>query len=126
MVDWEVALALGASGLTFILWVITTYLSFFKTRPKLVIKAPRYVEKNNEWDIYVYNEGNRATRMLEQETYLITQKGRIKAKIHGRFRPADRVDYFVAGPGAYHHFYAIYEITVLDDLYEGMKSKIYF
>ncbi len=125
MVDWEVALALGASGLTFVLWVITTYLSFFKTRPKLVVKAPRYVEKNNEWAIYVYNEGNRSTRMLEQETYLIAKEGRTKTIIYGKFRPADRVDYFVAGPGAYHNFYTIYERTILDDLFEGMKARIY-
>jgi len=125
MVEWEVALALGTSGLTFILWVITTYLSFFKTRPKIVIRAPRYIEKDNEWDIYVYNEGNRATRMLEQETYLIAKKRRIKTIIYGRFRPANRVNYFVASPGEYHHFYTIYERTVLDDLYEGMKAKIY-
>ena len=63
--------------------------------------------------------------MLEQETYLIAKKRRIKTIIYGRFRPADRVNYFVASPGAYHHFYTIYERTILDDLYEGMKARIY-
>ena len=77
--------------------------------------------------MYVYNEGNRATRMLEQETYLIAKKGRIKTIINGKFRPADRANYFVASPGAYHHFYTIYErtIDIFDDLYEGMKARIY-
>lgn len=80
MVEWTVAVALGASGLTFVLWVITTYLTFLKNRPRLSVKVPRYVEKNDEWHIYVYNEGNRATRMLEQYIILYTKIGRLRAK----------------------------------------------
>lgn len=124
MVDWEVAVALGVSGLTFVLWGITTYLTFFRSRPKLAVRVPRHIRKDNEWHIYVYNEGNRATRMLEQSSFLIIGRGRSSILLHGKFRPADRVDYFTANHGEYHHFYIQYWGTSLSMLQHEMKAKI--
>jgi len=124
MVDWEVGLALGASVLTFVLWTITTYLTFFRSRPKLAVRVPRYVRKNDEWHIYVYNEGNKATRMLEQSSFLFIRKGKTMIDLFGKFRPADRVEYFTANPGEYHHFYIKYDGTFYKDLHWGMKAKM--
>lgn len=134
MVEWEVAVALGASGLTFVLWTITTYLTFLRNRPKLVVKAPRYVFMTDVWDIYIYNEGTRATRMLEQYTHLFLRKGRLKVNIVGDFRPQNRVDYFNASPGAFHHFYIEYQknrqfkdkkmVKEIQKLQLGMKAKM--
>ncbi len=122
MIEW---IALGVAVFTFISWMVTTYLTFIRNRPQLVISVPRYVEKNDEWDIYVYNEGNRATRMLEQKTFLIFKKEGKKITIEGRFRPEDRKEYFTANPGAFHHFYTIYGRVSRDGLTEGLKAKIY-
>jgi hypothetical protein len=135
MTEWVVVVALGTSVLTFILWGITTYLTFIRNRPKLSVKVPRYVERNDEWDIYVYNEGNRATRMLEQFTCIELQDGKVKISKNGGFRPENRKVYFNANPGEYHHFYTKYrdiqlkytgyEDTFLEKIQLGMRAKMF-
>ena len=120
MIEW---IALGVAVFTLISWMITTYLSFIRNKPQLSISAPRYVERINQWHIYVYNEGNRATRMLEQYTTLIVKVGKKKVSISGGFRPEDRKEYFDANPGAYHHFYSIYEGMYFKKLPGNIRIK---
>jgi len=107
MVETSVIISSVIGGTNFILWSITTYLAFFRNKPKLDMKVPHFISENNEWHIYVYNEGNRATRMIENRTYFIIGKQKFK----GTFRPENRKEYFTANPGEYHHFYSKYEIS---------------
>lgn len=107
MIEW---ISLGVAVFTLISWMITTYLSFMRNRPKLVVKAPRYIFEDDKWEIYVYNEGNRATRIHVRFAWLQIRKGKGKKKIHtiGNIIKPDGKRYVNVEPGAFYQFYTEY------------------